>query len=173
MSSTCGSAGRGRLTVSWPLPAEARRPAQRPSRRGSGGGHLVPVDVGIQEPLFFFFLMESRVSQQRTGVDQSLCHQQSPNTPGRRTGPVPRPPLPPSAPSPRRAGQALRGRAPSTSPLLPVFTSSLVVRKKVLGLRVSRPPHPLGPRSGRLSVHRAPPPALGSLSFIHLLRISR
>lgn len=36
---------------------------------------------------FFFFLMESHVSRQRTGVDQSLCHQQSPNTPGRGTGP--------------------------------------------------------------------------------------
>lgn len=172
MSSTCGSAGRGRLTVSWPLPVEARGPAQRPSRRGSGGGHLVPVDVGIQEPLFFFFLMESHVSRQRTGVDQSLCHQQSPNTPGRGTGP--RAPAAPPAfralPSP---SGALRGRAPSTFPLLPVFTSSLVVRKKVLGVRVSRPPHPLGPRSGCLSVRRAPPPALGSLSFIHLLRISR
>lgn len=173
MSSTCGSAGRGRLTVSWPLPVEARGPAQRPSRRGSGGGHLVPVDVGIQEPLFFFFLMESHVSRQRTGVDQSLCHQQSRNTPGRGTGP--RAPAAPPAfralPSPSGAGPPRP--SPSTSPLLPVFTSSLVVRKKVLGLRVSRPPHPLGPRSGRLSVRRAPPPALGSLSFIHLLRISR
>lgn len=97
---------------------------------------------------FFFFLMESRVFRQRTGVDQSLCHQQSPNTPGRRTGPpcpgrasrLPRPPL------------AERGRpsAAEPRPRLPCFLSSPVASwsERRFSASESAGPHtPWGPEA--------------------------
>lgn len=119
-----------------------------PFRRGSGGGHLVPVDVGIQEPLFFFlFNGEPRLSTTHWSGSVTVPPAEPeharpthwPPCPGRPSR-LPRPPL------------AERGRpsAAEPRPRLPCFLSSPVASwsQRRFSASESAGPHtPWGPEA--------------------------